>query len=96
MLRDAFVLKIQRELCHPKCGREVSGLSRNGPFMYSANVCCRVQFTQMIRMAKTFIIIIIIIVIIKSIIIIFGISFFIDYVLSVNLRHDFQNKKHEN
>ena len=27
---DAFVLKIQRELCHPKCSRKVSGLSRNG------------------------------------------------------------------
>ena len=31
MPRDAFVLKIQRELCHPKCARKVSGLSRNGP-----------------------------------------------------------------
>ena len=30
-LRYPFVLKIQRELCHPKCGRKVSGLSRNGP-----------------------------------------------------------------
>ena len=29
--RDAFVLKIQRELCHPKYARKVSGLSRNGP-----------------------------------------------------------------
>ena len=29
--RDASVLKIQRELCHPKCARKVSGLSRNGP-----------------------------------------------------------------
>ena len=28
--RDAFVLKIQRELCHSKCVRKVSGLSRNG------------------------------------------------------------------
>ena len=36
--RDAFVLKIRRELCHPKCARKVSGLSRHGPqcmnFMY--------------------------------------------------------------
>ena len=31
MPRDAFVLKIQRELCHPKYARKVSGLSRNGP-----------------------------------------------------------------
>ena len=31
MPRDAFVLKIQRELCHPKCTRKVSGLSRNRP-----------------------------------------------------------------
>ena len=30
MPRDAIVLKIQRELCHPKCARKVSGLSRNG------------------------------------------------------------------
>ena len=29
--RDAFALKIQRELCNPKCSRKVSGLSRNGP-----------------------------------------------------------------
>ena len=31
MPRDAFVLKIQRELCRPKYARNVSGLSRNGP-----------------------------------------------------------------
>ena len=31
MPRDAFVLKIQRELCHPKYARKVSGLSRNSP-----------------------------------------------------------------
>ena len=31
MPRDAFVLKIQRELCLPKCARKVSGLSRNRP-----------------------------------------------------------------
>ena len=31
MPRDAFVLKIQEELCHPKCSRKVTGLSRNGP-----------------------------------------------------------------
>ena len=30
MPRDAFTLKIQRELSHPKCARKVSGLSRNG------------------------------------------------------------------
>ena len=30
MPRDAFVLKIQRELCHPKFVRKVPGLSRNG------------------------------------------------------------------
>ena len=29
--RDAFVLEIQRELCHSKNTRKVSGLSRNGP-----------------------------------------------------------------
>ena len=27
---DAFTLKIQRELSHPKCARRVSGLPRNG------------------------------------------------------------------
>ena len=31
MPRDAFVLKIQRELCHPKYARKVSGLSTNRP-----------------------------------------------------------------
>ena len=31
MPRDAFALKIQIEICHPKCARRVSGLSRNGP-----------------------------------------------------------------
>ena len=31
MPRDAFVFKIQRELCHPKYARKVSGLSRNRP-----------------------------------------------------------------
>ena len=37
MPRDAFVLKIQRELWHPKCARKGSGLSRNGPLVvYSA------------------------------------------------------------
>ena len=29
--RDAFALKIQRELCHSKYARQVSGLSRNRP-----------------------------------------------------------------
>ena len=29
--KDAFVLKIQRDLCHPKYARKVSGLSRNRP-----------------------------------------------------------------
>ena len=35
MPRDSFVLKIQRELCHPKYARKISGLLRNarqGPF----------------------------------------------------------------
>ena len=31
MPRNAFVLKMQRELCHPKYARKVSGLSRNRP-----------------------------------------------------------------
>ena len=31
MPRDAFVLKVQRELCYPKYARKVSGLSRNRP-----------------------------------------------------------------
>ena len=31
MPRDAIVLKIQRELCHPKYARKVLGLSRNRP-----------------------------------------------------------------
>ena len=31
MPRDAFVLKIERELCQPRCTRKVSGLSRNRP-----------------------------------------------------------------
>jgi len=35
MPRGAFVLKIQRELCHPKYAQKVSGLSRNRP-----QVCC--------------------------------------------------------
>ena len=30
MPQDAFTLKIQRELSHPKCAQKVSGLSRNG------------------------------------------------------------------
>ena len=29
--QDAFILKIQRELCHPIYARRVSGLSRNRP-----------------------------------------------------------------
>ena len=33
MPRDAFVLKIQRELGHPKSARKVSGLSRNRPLI---------------------------------------------------------------
>ena len=33
MPRDAFVLKIQRELCHPKYARKVSGLSGNRPLV---------------------------------------------------------------
>ena len=33
MPRDAFALKIQRELCHPKYAQRVSGLSRNGPLV---------------------------------------------------------------
>ena len=32
MAQNAFVLKIQRELCHPKLSRKRSGLSRNGPW----------------------------------------------------------------
>ena len=35
MPRDAFVLKIQRELCHPKCARKVSELSRKRLQEYS-------------------------------------------------------------
>ena len=31
MSRDALVLKIQRQLCHLKCARKVSALSRNRP-----------------------------------------------------------------
>ena len=38
MPRDAFVLKIQRKLCHPKWARKVSGLSRNGPHVYIAKL----------------------------------------------------------
>ena len=33
----AFVLKIQRELCHPKYTRKVSGLSRNRPQVPKSN-----------------------------------------------------------
>ena len=40
--RDAFLLKIERELCHPKCARKVSELSRNRPqaqdFQMSDNI----------------------------------------------------------
>ena len=42
MPRDAFVLKIQRELCHPKYARKVSGLSRNGALV--CNSCCKLKF----------------------------------------------------
>ena len=31
MPRDPFVLKIQRELCHPKCARKVSGPCTQAP-----------------------------------------------------------------
>ena len=31
MLRDAFVLKIKRELCHSKCEQKVLGLPRKRP-----------------------------------------------------------------
>ena len=37
--RDAFVLKIQSELCNPKYVRNVSELSRNGP-AYDTPPCC--------------------------------------------------------
>ena len=30
---DAVVMKIQRELCHPRCAWKVTGLSRNGPLV---------------------------------------------------------------
>ena len=41
MPRDAFVLKIQRVLCHPKCSRKVSGLSRNRPLgMFCVGFAC--------------------------------------------------------
>ena len=33
MPRDAFALKIQRELCHPKCAQKGLGSSRNGPLV---------------------------------------------------------------
>ena len=33
MTRNTFVLKVQRELCHPKGYRKVSALSKNGPLV---------------------------------------------------------------
>ena len=39
MPRDAFVLKIQRELCHPKYARKVSGLLRNRPLVTKVESC---------------------------------------------------------
>ena len=44
MPRDAFVLRVQRELCHTKCARKVSGLSRNGPHVL------RTHFTSIITL----------------------------------------------
>jgi len=38
---DALVLKIHRELCHPKCTRKVSGLSRNRPLAFRARKSSR-------------------------------------------------------
>lgn len=48
MPRDAFVLEIQRKLCHPKCVRKLSKLSRNGPqitvdVMYATPLCTTVS-----------------------------------------------------
>ena len=37
--REAFVWKIHRELCIPKCARKVSGLSRNGPQVSESLAC---------------------------------------------------------
>ena len=48
--RDAFVLKMQRKLVHPKCARKVSGLSKNGSLIgqisLSPNVTCRFYRTE--------------------------------------------------
>ena len=48
MPRDAFTLKRQRELSHPKCTRKVSGLSRNGLQNPNATVVHAVSLVQSI------------------------------------------------
>ena len=64
--RDNFVLKIKRELCHPKCVRKVSALSRNEPqaskhiytrkhklyFERSSNDCRKKQCTKLITLTN--------------------------------------------
>ena len=47
--RDAFVLKIQRELCHPKYARKVSGLSRNRPQGRKLRVQSSINFVGEVR-----------------------------------------------
>ena len=42
--QDAFVLKIQRELCHQRCARKVLGLSRNGQLFLKGPVIFRAYF----------------------------------------------------
>ena len=49
MPRDAFVLIKQRELCHPKCARKVSGLSRNGPLARLGNIVADANVSQFSR-----------------------------------------------
>ena len=49
MPRDAFVLKIQRELCHPKYARKDSGLSRNRPL---SATCLKIEKTTVITEKK--------------------------------------------
>ena len=49
MPRDAFVLIKERDLCHPKCARKVSGLSRNGPLARLGNIVADANVSQFSR-----------------------------------------------
>ena len=54
--RDGFVLKTQRESCHPKCARKVSGLSRNGPLILYQYPAFLLLFLLRLVLANIFIV----------------------------------------